>query len=80
MVRLNNVKVRSISYGESVLSVKLELSSGKRVITNVERTRVTGRVSVVRPSVSSTGNISIELKNPDKFLARVVKSELGLNS
>ena len=80
LVWLNNVEVSSITNRESVLSVKLELSRSKSVITNVFLTSSVGRVSVISPSVLVRSDVRVELENPDKFLARVVKSKLGLDS
>jgi hypothetical protein len=80
LVWLNNVEISGITNGESVLSVKLELSRSKSVITNVFLISSVGRVSVISPSVLVRSDVRVELKNPDKFLARVVKSKLGLNS
>jgi hypothetical protein len=80
LIRLNNVEVSSITYGESVLSVELELSRCKTVTTNIFLISSVGRVSVISPSVLVSSNVRVELENPDKFLARVVKSKLRLNS
>jgi hypothetical protein len=80
LIRLNNVEVGSITNRESVLSVKLELSRCKTVITNVFLTGGVGRVGVISPSVLVSSNVRVELENPDKFLTRVVKSKLGLDS
>lgn len=70
LIRLNECKVSSISGRESVLTIELKLG-----INNGVRSVVIG---VVRPSVGSS--IGIRLNNPDKFLARVVESELALDS
>ena len=80
MVWLNNVEVGSITNGESVLSVKLELSISKTVTTNIVVSNSVSRVSVISPSILVGSNVRVELENPDKFLARVVKSKLRLDS
>lgn len=70
LIRLYECKVSSLSGGESVLTIELKLS-----INNGVRTVV---VRVVRPFVSSS--VGIRLNNPDKLFARMVKSELALDS
>ena len=70
LIRLYECEISSLSGRESILTVELELgiNDGLR----------TAAVRVIRPFVGAS--IGIRLNNPDKFLARVVESELALDS
>jgi hypothetical protein len=71
LIRLNKIKVFSLSGGKSVVSIELKLGINNGLISTVIR--------VISPSVNIGSNIGIRLNNPDKFLTRVVKRELALN-
>jgi hypothetical protein len=70
LVRLNECEIPGISGGESVLTIELKFGINNGVGSAI--------VGVIRPSVGTS--IGIWLNNPDKFLARVVKSKFALDS
>jgi hypothetical protein len=73
LIWLNQSEVSAITFGEAVMSVQLELSSGSWVITIVINV-LGGEVAVVQIFVVSTVDVVVTSYNPYEFLLSLGKS------
>jgi hypothetical protein len=77
LVRLNKSEISSITFRETVMTIKLKLGRSSWVLTIVISTL--GReVAVVKIFVRRSINIIVTSNNPNNFLTRMVKVELDL--
>lgn len=84
LVWLDKVEISTFSGSKSVMTVELKLGINDGVISTI-RTRSSTRIGEISPSVSISSsytnrtNIGVKLRNPYKFLTRVVEVETLTN-